>query len=192
MYKDIDGNYNHIGATVADAVLQANLRYKTHVKPRVNRILSRYPEARTTTSVLQLLASIPATEFLSWRGEDRAQRFSRVLDLFASEKIETESDLREWLSHKVSLQKLLSINGIGPKTVDYFKILVGESTSAIDRHLLNFLALAGLRLSDYRRAQAVINTAADMLSIDRAHFDHSIWQFMSKRARIAECERDSA
>src|SRR5215469_5265089 len=109
VYKDIDGNYNHIGATVADAVLQANLRYKTHVKPRVNRILSRYPEARTTTSVLQLLASIPATEFLSWRGEDRAQRFSRVLDLFASEKIETESDLREWLSHKVSLQKLLSI-----------------------------------------------------------------------------------
>jgi hypothetical protein len=65
MYETIDGNYNHIGATVADAVLQANLRYKTHVKPRVNRILAQYPESRTTSSVLTLLKSITATEFLS-------------------------------------------------------------------------------------------------------------------------------
>jgi hypothetical protein len=91
VYETIDGNYNHIGATVADAVLQANLRYKTHVKPRVNRILAQYPEAGTTSSVLRLLVSITATEFLSWRGEDRAARFSRILGLFASEGIETEA-----------------------------------------------------------------------------------------------------
>jgi len=35
IYTTIDGNYNHIGATIADAVLQANLRYASHVKPRV-------------------------------------------------------------------------------------------------------------------------------------------------------------
>src|SRR5215470_10459799 len=126
VYKNIDGNYKHMGATVADAVLQANLRYKTHVKPRVNHILTRYAEARTTSAVLQLLASVPATEFLSWRGKDRAERFSCVLDLFAAEKIETETDLCEWLSHEANLPKLLSISGIGPKTVDYFKILVGK------------------------------------------------------------------
>jgi hypothetical protein len=38
-YQTIDGNYDHIGATVADAILQANNKYSTHVKPRVNRIL---------------------------------------------------------------------------------------------------------------------------------------------------------
>ena len=74
-YKTIDGNYDHIGATIADAVLQANNKYSTHVKPRVNRILAQYPETRTTSSVLRLLESIAATEFLDWRGIDRAVRF---------------------------------------------------------------------------------------------------------------------
>jgi hypothetical protein len=26
---EIDGNYHHIGATIADAILQANMRYET-------------------------------------------------------------------------------------------------------------------------------------------------------------------
>lgn len=190
IYETIDGNYNHIGATVADAVLQANNRYATHVKPHVNRILVTYPEAQTTTSVLRLLQEISATEFLSWHGEDRAARFSHVLGFFASEGIETEADLRDWLFDNTNLPKLRSIKGIGPKTVDYFKILVGISTSAIDRHLLNFLGLAGLAPCGYDEAQTVINAAADVLSVDRAYFDHSIWQFMSRRSAqsgVSEC-----
>jgi hypothetical protein len=181
VYKTVDGNYNHIGATVADAVLQANLRYATHVKPRVNRILAVYPAARTTRAVLALLGTISATDFLHWRGQDRAERFCHILGLFASEGIDTEVHLRDWLSDSASPQKLRSIKGIGPKTVDYFRILVGVSTSAIDRHLRNFLWLAGLIPSGYADDQAVINGAADILGIDRAHFDHSIWQYMSKR-----------
>jgi len=35
---EIDGNYQHLGATIADAVLQANMRYETHVRPRINLI----------------------------------------------------------------------------------------------------------------------------------------------------------
>jgi len=190
-YKTIDGNYNHIGATVADAVLQANMRYATHVKPRINRILAIYPESRTTTAVRSLLEEIGAIEYLSWRGVDRAERFSRVLALFAAEGIETDEDLKRWLSNDTNLPKLRAIKGIGPKTVDYFKIFVGESTSAIDRHLLNFLGMAGLMPCGYSEAQAVINAAADLLKVDRAYFDHSIWQYMSKRASlsgVSECE----
>ncbi|MHB8137987.1 MAG: hypothetical protein ACYDGO_06305 [Smithellaceae bacterium] len=185
-YETIDGNYDHIGATVADAVLQANMRYETHVKPRVNRILDLYPDACTTSSVLHLLKSIPATEFLSWRGKDRAERFSQVMDLFTAESIETEADLRAWLSQERNLSKLHLIKGIGPKTIDYFKILVGLSTSAVDRHLLNFLGLAGIARCSYLDAQAIINATADIFSVDRAHFDHSIWRFMSKRTTSSQ------
>jgi len=191
IYKTIDGNYNHMGATVADAVLQANNRYSTHVKPRVNRILATYPEFRTITSILGLLKSVTAIEFLSWRGVDRAQRFQQVLTLFASEKIDTETDLRNWLLDNSNLIKLRSIKGIGQKTVDYFKILVGVSTSAIDRHLLKFLGLAGLTPCGYSDAQVIINETADLLAVDRAYFDHSIWQFMSRRfakTGLSECE----
>jgi len=184
-YKTIDGNYNHIGATVADAVLQANMRYATHVKPRINRILATYPDARTTSSALALVADIGAIEFLSWRGVDRAERFSNVLALFASEGIETDDDLKIWLSDDANLSKLDDIKGVGLKTLDYFKILVGLPTSAIDRHLMNFLGLADLTPCGYCEAQAIINATADLLEVGREYFDHSIWQYMSKRASKA-------
>lgn len=85
--------------------------------------------------------------------------------------------------------------GIGPKTVDYFKILVGISTSAIDRHLFDFLRLAGLAPCGYVDAQSIIHATADLLGVDRARFDHSIWQFMSKRAaspQLSECHGHAA
>lgn len=179
-YETIDGNYDHIGATVADAVLQARLRYETHVKPRVNRILALYPEAKTTSSVLHILESISAKKFLNWGGQDRAERFSKILSLFQSEKIETEKELKEWLKQTDNLLKLRSIYGVGPKTVDYFKILVGFSTSAIDRHLINFIKLAGIPVAGYTAAQKLINDTADLFGVDRSYFDHSIWQYMSK------------
>ena len=74
IYECIDGNYNHIGATIADAVLQTNNRYSTNVKPRVNRILKEYPEANTTTSVLRHFTAISEQDFLNWRGEERSER----------------------------------------------------------------------------------------------------------------------
>ena len=194
-YKTIDGHYDHVGAIVADAILQANMRYATHVKPRVNRILDQYPETRTTSSVLSELESTSASEFLDWNGTDRIERFTVVLELLAAEGVETEIDLREWLSHEPNLQKLQSIKGVGPKTIDYFQILVGIPTSAIDRHLLRFLADAGLAVSNYIDAQTIINSAADILAVDRAHFDHSIWQYMSKKVATTQveiCGRDSA
>ena len=181
-YEAIDGNYNHIGATIADAVLQANNNYTNNVKPRVKRILDTYPEAKTTTAVFHLLKEISTVDFLSWKGEDRAERFLNVLSLFASENIDTEAELKSWLSDDNNLPKFRAINGIGPKTVDYFKILVGISASAIDRHLINFLKMAGLTPSNYNDTQAIINSAADILSIDYSYFDHSIWQYMSRRA----------
>lgn len=180
IYECIDGNYKHMGATVADAVLQANNRYATNVTPRVNRILKEYPNSKTTSSLLRHLTSIPAQTFLNWRGEERSERFIITVCLFKTEGVETEIDLQDWLVHSANLAKLLRIKGIGQKTLDYFKILVGIPTSAIDRHLLKFLALAGIEVAGYHGAQELINATADLLGVNRACFDHSIWQFMSR------------
>ena len=183
IYTTIDGAYNHIGATVADAVLQANNRYTTHVKPRIASILTRFPDARTTSSALQFVRSESAIEYLSWKGQDRATRFVRILELFASEGVENEAELRTWLEDPATNGKLREVSGVGPKTADYFKILVGMAESAIDRHLSGFLTLAGIPPAAYRQEQTTINAAADLLRIDRAMFDHSIWQYMSQRSR---------
>jgi thermostable 8-oxoguanine DNA glycosylase len=116
-----------------------------------------------------------------------------VVALFLAEGIETQNDLKQWLLTASNLHKLRAIKGIGPKTIDYFKILVGISTSAIDRHLHAFLGLAGLAGCNYVQAQSIINAAADLLGQSKAYFDHSIWQYMSQSAaasRVSQCRKE--
>ncbi|MNW07169.1 hypothetical protein D3C71_2037230 [compost metagenome] len=78
---------------------------------------------------------------------------------------------------------LKSISGVGAKTFDYFKILVGLETNAVDRHLENFIQDAGIKVSGYKKHQEIINQAADDMNIRRAVLDHSIWKYMSEKKR---------
>src|ERR1039458_8868678 len=121
VYHKVDPPYGHIGATIADSVLQANNKYDTHVAPRIQRILKQWPNAKTVTVLLDLLRTVSTATFLNWKGEDRAKRFTSILHLLKSEQIDGEADLQTWLTKDTNLPKLLAINGIGPKTVDYLK-----------------------------------------------------------------------
>jgi hypothetical protein len=47
--QDFDEPYGHMGATLTDAILQQGIDYTTVVEPRVNNILTTYPEAKATT-----------------------------------------------------------------------------------------------------------------------------------------------
>lgn len=179
---EIDGNYQHLGATMADAVLQANMRYETHVRPRINRIRRLFPAAATISGLRNTLAETTAIGFLDWRGTDRAKRFDDIVNLFSAEGIETEDDLSQWLMNEMNLFKLAMIKGIGPKTVDYFKILTGAQTCAIDRRLLDFLSQGGIEISSYDEAKEIINLAADIMGVRRAYFDHSIWEYIGSKS----------
>ena len=52
------------------------------------------------------------------------------------------ADLRDWLTRSDSVAKLRGINGVGPKTIDYFKILAGLPAVEVDRRLEKFLNMA--------------------------------------------------
>ena len=71
------------------------------------------------------------------------------------------------------------MRGIGPKTIEYIKILIGSQTTAVDRHVMRLLSEAGLNISSYDEARNILNLAADILGVERVIFDHSIWQYMS-------------
>lgn len=132
------------------------------------------------TAVLELLRSIPAVTFLNWKGAERADRFISILHLLQSEQVESESDLKTWLTKDANLKKLIAINGVGPKTVDYLKIMVGLQSIAIDRRLLKFFDMAGIEIypADYNRARDILKEAAGLLSVPDADLDHSIWKYM--------------
>ena len=105
--------------------------------------------------------------------------------LFNNNGVQTEIDAALWLHNKKNEQKLLSLKGIGNKTVDYLKGLVGISDAiAIDRHLLGFLNLAGIEFCDYKEAQNVYMEAATILDVAPYWLDKIIWNYMVAKKNI--------
>lgn len=176
-----DGSYDHIGATLADAVLQANNNYDRNVSPRIKRIREEYASETTLLALKQLLKNTSTQQFLNWKGTRKSETFEALVDLLGREGVNTEGDLRTWLQRDDSKAKLLTIRFIGPKTADYLKILVGLQTAAVDVHVFNFIERAGLRTSNYERALKLIHETADLMRVDRSSLDYSIWRYMSRR-----------
>jgi len=179
----IDGNYGHMGATISDAILQAGITYDTVVRPRIKTIRELYPEATTTSTFWQLLQKIGPKSVLQWQGDEKPNRVVALTKYFLSEKVETEDDLSKWLESESNKCRLFTIKGIGQKTVDYIGILVGSQTNAVDRHIKTLLMEADIQTSSYKEIQDIVNYSADLLGVKRAFFDHSIWQYMSRREK---------
>jgi hypothetical protein len=169
-----------MGAVLTDAILQAGLNYETVVLPRVQKVKSM-PEAKTTSGFLAALEQIGADRLLNWSNAEKPLRLLSITRFFQAETIETTTDLRSWLQIEENIPRLKKQRGVGDKTSDYFKILVGLSTSAIDRHIFKFLEEAGIPAQDYQEAQRLVHEAADIIGIDYSVLDHNLWQYMSKR-----------
>ncbi len=174
--SQIDGNYDHMGATITDAVLQAGISYPV-VRSRVKRVLT-YPDAKTASGFLQLLEQEGAENLLDFRGK-KPVLVVTLTQFFVARGIQTEADLAGWLQIPENVVELKTIKGIGNKTADYLGILVGLQGVAIDRHLYNFLARAGIDVSGYEEASAIIVQASELLDVDCATLDHSIWEYMA-------------
>jgi hypothetical protein len=178
-----DGCYDHMGATLIDAVFQAGINYDNVVRARVERIRTSEPEARTTSGLSAMIAQRGASSVVDWREGKKTRTLRDLIDVLRANNIETESDLRIWMTREESCEQLKRIKGIGKKTIDYLKILCGLETVAVDRHLQKFVIMAGLPATDYDEIKNLIVEAADVLSVPYSHLDHSIWRFMSTRER---------
>jgi hypothetical protein len=190
-----DGNvrsgYSHMGATLTDAILQAGLNYRTVVLPRVRRLLFLYPFADTTTAFWGLLSSVSPRELLLWSHHEKIGRLLRLTELLRGKGLETEGQLATWLCSVDAPQELLGIRGIGPKTVDYLKILVGVPTVAVDRHAKTLLRLVGPEFTDYNEIKSVLCRVAEILSLPPQELDRIIWQHFSTRPRSVWPQADA-
>lgn len=165
----------HLGAVLADTVLQPGLNYRSVVKPRVDRIQAHYPSAWNMQGVRTLLDQETGYEFLNWRHPEKVARFGRLVALLGKVGTETVEDLREWLECKEARFHLLSLYGFGPKSFDYICCLVGLDHIAVDRHIRTFASDAGVLSQSYDELQLVVSFAADLLGLSRRDFDAWIW-----------------
>jgi len=185
---DVDGSYNHMGATIADAILQAGTSYHTVVRPRVRRILEVYPSAVTTSAFLGLLHEVRPKTVPSWRDDEKPNRVVALTAFLRDRHVETEYALSAWLADEAHRPDLLSVWGVGPKTVDYLKTLVGGQTAAVDRYVYSLFEGAGIPVSGYDEARDTLNATANKMGVARVTLDHSVWRFMSAKNKMARTE----
>lgn len=177
---------DHIGAVLADCVLQAGLNYRTVVRPRVNRIRIAYPDSARLSGVKGIIGEGRAAEFLCWKHPAKLSRFVSLVELLDGEDVERTTDLRGWLRYARARDRLLCIPGVGPKTFDYLCCLVGLDRIAVDRHVKSFADEAGVSLSSYDELQTVTSYAADLLGLSRRDFDAWIWSIQARQSHGAE------
>lgn len=178
--------YHHIGAIITDSVLQAGLNYRNVVYPRVYNLLTNYADYNTTSDFIILMQTIPLADLISWNNKKKLQLIHSVSWLLFNSKIESDTELSEWLNYQTNVEQLARLDGIGPKTIDYMKTLSGNPVFAIDRHLLNFLKLAGIHTSTYQEASNIYHLAAKILCKNEYELDKQIWNYMSMSS--GECD----
>lgn len=173
--------YYHMGATITDAVLQAGLNYNHVVYPRVLKLLKDYPNYTSTCDFIILMQTIPLSEIINWTNKRKLELIEQLCWLFLRNDIQNEDQLAYWLDDECHVKQLLDINGVGPKTIDYLKMLSGLQAIAIDRHLFEFLQLAGIFIDTYDEARDLYQKTASYLSMSNYEIDRKVWLYMSKQ-----------
>lgn len=174
----------HLGAVLADSVLQAGLNYVTVVRPRVLAILRNYPGLDKVSALLGLIEERGTGTFLNWRHHEKVTRFETLVFFLKERGVEDIQDLRSHLACEQFCETIQNINGIGPKTVDYMACLVGIDSIAIDRHVRAFARQVGVENDDYHFLRKSFCCAADLLALPRREFDAWLWRRAAARAQV--------
>lgn len=179
-YRYDHQSYRHMGATIADAGLQAGINYRSVVLPRVKRLIEKWPNANTTSNFLKQSEIWGMQKLLNWSHPEKVGRVTAMAILLRKNGVETEAGLVPWLDDDNNRKALRSVRGVGPKTVDYLWRLSGGASIAIDRHMRSFAFSAGVIPRNYEEMKKIFRYAGDILGIDYSSLDHTIWLYVSR------------
>ena len=190
-------SHKHVGAIIADAVLQGGgRRYKTQVEPRVERIRDKYPAADTISGLSSLLKTEGAQALLNWSGKDEQERFCQTVYFFENEQINTFDNLRKWLESEDNRDRLVTksnrvdkagISKIADATADYYRVLVRLPDAVkVDSRVKKFLRDAGVTLGKYEESRAIVQLAARQLGKRPIDLEGAIWNYREKENKEVE------
>ena len=87
--------YQHMGAVLADSVLQAGLNYAKVVKPRIASILRTFPHATTMNILMGVIEQEGSPKFLQWEHREKVSRFDNLVAFMADAEIDSTSELEQ-------------------------------------------------------------------------------------------------
>jgi len=173
--------YDHMGAKLADAVLQSGVNYEVFVRPRVDQIAAGLPTARTTGVFLELLRRDGPEKILKLKSGRKLRTIVELTEFLADHGVDTTSELRTWLKTGGNASSLRSVHGVGPKTISFLKLLVGLDAIAVDRQILRFIKEAGVDVTDPDLVEAILIRAGEQLGLSGTEVDQLVWRSMAAR-----------
>ncbi|MEU1456837.1 hypothetical protein [Streptomyces avermitilis] len=176
----LPGGWTHMGAVICDASFQARRKYQSTIWPRLLQLQAAWPDAATVSGFQARLAAEDLAVAMNFRSPRRVATAHGITGLLAANGVDTRNDLRAWLDHEASRTALLAVEGVGPKTVDYIGNLVGRSQVAVDVHLRNFAADAGVSGLKYEQLRAAYEETAVLLGHEPGGLEHAVWRFRSQ------------
>lgn len=171
--------YDHMGAIIVDSILQAGLNYQTVVLPRVKLLIEKYASFTSCISFNMLIDIFGVDEIINFKNKRKNMLIKEVTIFLINNKVNDVFDFSKFLKNQKNITNLLAIKGIGNKTIDYMKKLVGVDTMPIDRHMINFLNMAGVSVKGYHEIQEIYIQTAKELNINLTSLDKTIWNYMS-------------
>ena len=175
-------NYDHMGAKLADAVLQSGVNYEVFVRPRVDRIAAASPAGQTAGEFLELLRRDGPEKILNLKSGRKLRTIVELTTFLADKGVQTASELRTWLQVGGNASSLRSVHGVGPKTISFLKLLVGLDAIAVDRQVLRFIKEAGVEVTDPDLVEAILMKAGEQIGLSGADVDQLVWRSMAARA----------
>lgn len=178
--NQVTRGWEHLGAVIVDAALQRRQRYKATVEPRVRALIEAWPDAATSSGFRTRIESENLSAVIRWKSADRLHQIDEILSVFEAKNIDAVSDLRIWLAsspERLELRAALRrVKHVGPKTLDYFDILVGRFDSvAIDTKIRKVAAKAGIINHAYGHLTAVVHEAAAIRGWRPGDLDAALW-----------------
>ncbi|MEU8003211.1 hypothetical protein AB0B66_18800 [Catellatospora sp. NPDC049111] len=182
--------WDHMGGVLSDAALQRRAKYHRVVLPRVRDLISAWPDADTVTGFRRRMEHDSLAEVLRWTRPAKLQVIADLTDAMTDLRVDTVTDLRDLLTddqlRPSAVQRLRVVHNVGPKTADYLAILVGSDDHiAIDVHLFNFAAQAGVPMGSYDGLRRVMTEVSKQRGWTLASLDAAIWQHMSAASQGA-------
>lgn len=170
-----------MGAVLADAALQAGITYKTTVLPRVQELVRAWPEATTTSALVDRMRTEDVASVLDWKPDSKKMTtFQDLADFLLAEGVESTAQLNDSLGDESFRRRLRTVKGVGLKTVDYLSILTGSTEHvAVDSQLRAFVRSAGVLTSSYQDVRAAITEAAAVRGWTAGSLDAAIWTYQS-------------
>lgn len=170
----------HIGALLADVTLQAGMNYQYVVRPRVTRILRKYPSGSTIRKLLTLVKRVSVRQLLNWNNKRKLRVFAELLGTCHRNNIDSVQDLALWVDDPCARPVFLAVNGMGDKSFDYLRMLCGHAVFPIDRHMRYLLQLAGVGecVRRYHEAQRLLVGACERLQLDPRNTEVALWNLV--------------